>query len=257
MEKQQPDQAPHTPNRRLHRLARPADSFGLVLLLIILDYIALAAVNDNEWGRVVIVALLGATLLFALRTSRARRIWQLLAAIYLVTSTLFTLVSVAAPGAKDFSQQTAIVGGLLLIITPFAISRRIISHRVVTTETVLGAVCVYLLIGFSFTFIYSTIGFFGAAPFFVGQTQAQATANEYLFFSYTTLTTVGYGNLIPAGNLGQTFAMLEALFGQIYLVIVVARLVSLWGQERPTAAPRHSQDQDGAGSPTPPRASAP
>ena len=107
MEKQQPDQAPHTPNRGLGRLARPADSFGLVLLLLILDYIALSAVNDNAWGRVVIVALLGATLLFALRTSRARRIWQLLAIIYLVASTLLTLISVAAPGANNFSQQTA------------------------------------------------------------------------------------------------------------------------------------------------------
>ena len=256
MAKQQSDQAPHTPNRGLGRLARPADSFGLVLLLLILDYIALSAVNDNAWGRVVIVALLGATLLFALRTSRARRIWQLLAIIYLVASTLLTLISVAAPGSNDFSQQTALVGGLLLIVTPFAISRRIVSHRVVTTETVIGAVCVYLLLGFSFTFIYSAIGLLGAAPFFEGV--AHATANQYLFFSYTTLTTVGYGNLIPAGNLGQTFAMLEALFGQIYLVIVVARLVSLWGQERPTAAvSQNTTDHDGAGSPITPRDSAP
>jgi hypothetical protein len=256
MEKQQPDQAPHTPNRGLGRLARPADSFGLVLLLLILDYIALAAVNDNAWGRVVIVALLGATLLFALRTSRARRIWQLLAIIYLVASTLLTLISVAAPGTNNFSQQTATVGGLLLIVTPFAISRRIFSHRVVTTETVIGAVCVYLLLGFSFTFIYSAIGLLSAIPFFEGV--AHATANQYLFFSYTTLTTVGYGNLIPAGNLGQTFAMLEALFGQIYLVIVVARLVSLWGQERPTTAvSQTTTDHDGAGSPITPRESDP
>lgn len=252
MEKHQPGQAPHAPSRGIRRLSRPADSFGLVLLLIILDYIALSAVNGDAWGRVIIVALLGVTLLFALRTSRARRIWQILAIIYLLSSTLFTLVSVAAPDAKDFSQQTAITGGLLLLVTPFAISRRIVSHRVVTTETVLGAVCVYLLLGFSFTFIYSAIGFLGAAPFFEGQ--AHATANAYLFFSYTTLTTVGYGNLIPAGNVGQTFAMLEALFGQIYLVIVVARLVSLWGQARPTAAvSRNTPDHDRAGSPTPSR----
>ncbi len=236
MEEHSTGTAPHKVEHRFRALSRPADSFGIVLILLVLDYIAVSAITDNAWGRVVIVVLLGATLLFALHTSHARRIWQLLAALYLLVSTLVTVVSILAPGATDFSSQTSLVGGLLLLITPVAISRRIVSHRFVTTETVLGAICVYLLIGFSFSFIYSAIGFVSGAPFFGGQ--MQATANDYLFFSYTTLTTVGYGNLIPAGSVGQTFAMLEALTGQIYLVIVVARLVSLWGQERPSSAVR-------------------
>lgn len=213
---------------------RPLDSFGIVLLLIILDYVVVSAAPSSGWGKVSVVVLLGATLLFALRTSQARRIWQLLAATYLLVSTLFTLISVVVPGARDFSQQTSILAGVLLIVTPIAILRRISMHTIVTNETVLGAVCVYLLIGFSFAFIYLAISYFGPTPFFVGQ--AHATSNQCLFFSYTTLTTVGYGNLVPAGNVGQTFAMLEALSGQIYLVIIVARLVSLWGQQTPRAA---------------------
>jgi hypothetical protein len=147
---------------------------------------------------------------------------------------------VALPGAKVVSEQTSIAGGLLLIVTPLAIARRISTHRVVTTETLLGALCVYLLLGFSFAFVYSAIGSLGSAPFFTGQ--SHATPNDYLFFSYTTLTTVGYGNLVPAGTTGQTFAMLEALTGQIYLIIVVARLVSLWGQVRSTAKSRDGGD---------------
>ena len=232
MEVQPSSLAPPKPGLRLSRLTRPADSFGLVLVLILLDYVALSAVTARPWGGVIIVVLLGATLLFALHTARARRVWQALALIYLLASTLATLISIFIPGYGDVSQQISIAGGLLLIVTPFTIVRRISTHKVVTNETVLGAVCVYLLLGFSFTFIYAAIGFLSSAPFFAGQ--PPATANEYLFFSYSTLTTVGYGNLVPAGNIGQTFAMLEALSGQIYLVIVVARLVSLWGQERPT-----------------------
>ena len=235
----QPSAVPHKHRQTGGVRVRPLDSYGIVLLLIVLDYLAVSALSSSEWGRTTIVVLLGATLLFALRTSQARRIWQVLALAYLLASTIVTVVSVSAPGAVDFSQQISTAGGVLLIVTPFAILRRISTHRVVTTETVLGAVCVYLLFGFSFTFIYSAIGFLSATPFFAGQTHA--TPNNYLFFSYTTLTTVGYGDLVPAGNLGQTFAMLEALVGQIYLVIIVARLVSLWGQERPTPAPRGVQ----------------
>jgi hypothetical protein len=52
-----------------------------------------------------------------------------------------------------------------------------------------------------------------------------------------TLTTVGYGNLIPAAPIGQSLSMLEAILGQIYLIVVVARLVSLWGQHLPGRAP--------------------
>ncbi len=226
----------------ISRRIRQADSYGIVLGLIVLDYITVSALAGRAWGRVIIIFLLGATFLFALRTSHARGLLQLLAAAYLLISTLVALVSVVAPGAPDISQQVSIAGGLLLIITPVAIVRRVSAHQVVTTESVLGAVCVYLLIGFSFAFIYLAINFFSPAsfPFFAGQ--PHATANDYLFFSYTTLTTVGYGNLVPAGNIGQTFAMLEALFGQIYLVIIVARLVALWGQARTRPELRPPED---------------
>lgn len=232
--------------RRGVRGVRLTDTYGLVLVLILLAYTVLATINDTGWGRVLLVLLLGTTLWYTLRVSRACHIWQVLSIIYLVTSTLSALISVLVQGADVFSQTITIVGGLLLIVTPFVILRRIASHSVVTTETVLGAVCVYLLIGFCFAFIYSAVGFFSGTPFFQGQ--STATANDYLFFSYSTLTTVGYGNLVPAGSLGQTGAMLEALFGQIYLVIVVARLVSLWGQARPPSDFRRPRRANSEGS---------
>ena len=60
-------------------------------------------------------------------------------------------------------------------------------------------------------------------------------SSDYLFFSYTTLTTTGYGNLVPAGTVGQSLAVLEMLVGQIFLVTLVAGLVSLWRPGRTTA----------------------
>jgi len=214
-----------------HLAYRLTDTYGLVLILIVTDYIAASALTTSGWGRLVTVFLLGATILLTLRVSRSRRIWQLLAVIYLLVSTVSSLVSEVMPGSDTITQHITIIGGILLLVTPIAILRHIASHPVVTTETVLGAVCVYLLIGFSFAFIYSGIALLSPFHFFQGH--APATINNTLFFSYTTLTTVGYGDLVPAKSLGQTFAMLEALFGQIYLILIVARLVSLWGQERP------------------------
>lgn len=221
---------------------RPTDSYGIVLLLIVIDYVAVSAISDSGWGQAVIVVLLGATFVFALRTSQAPRFWQLLAVAYFLMSTLLTLASLLVAGDPVSGRLLSLFGGCLLLITPVAILRRIIMHERVTTETVLGAVCVYLLLGFSFALLFMAIGYVSSLPFFTGQ--LHATASQYLFFSYSTLTTVGYGNLVPAGSVGQSFAMLEALVGQIYLVIVVARLVSLWGPRRPTGnRPLHTQDE--------------
>ncbi|MGO8950707.1 MAG: ion channel [Ktedonobacterales bacterium] len=223
-----------TGRRREPRLAyRLTDSYGLVLVLFLVDYIAVSTLLSSSWGRVFTIFFLGATLLVTLRASQSRRIWQLLAVAYLVVGTLSALISALVPGAASFSQLITILAGVLLLVTPVVILGHISTHRVVTTQTVLGAICVYLLIGFSFAFIYSAAALLMSSPFFIGN--PPATINNTLFFSYTTLTTVGYGNLIPASNLGQTFAMLEVLFGQIYLVLIVARLVSLWGKERTRA----------------------
>ncbi len=243
-ETQQPGASLPSNGRRAGLIARRTDTYGLVLLLIIVDYIAVSTLLNNPWGQVAVVISLGSTLLFTLRTSRSRRVWRILAVVYLVAGTLSSVVSALSLAAETLSQWATITGGLLLIATPFVILRHIGAHRVVTTETVLGAICVYLLLGFSFAFIYSTVAYLGGAPFFEGQ--RNVPFNAYLFFSYTTLTTVGYGNLVPLSALGQALAMLEALSGQIYLVIIVARLVSLWGQQ----LPRRERGLRGGAAPT-------
>lgn len=217
--------------RRLRELARAADSYGLVLGLIFLDYIAASALDNNPWGRVITAFLLGATILVALHTSSASRRLMIIGALCFALGVLTALIGALWPAYQNIGQLGPVISGLLLVVAMVVIVRRIVAHTVVTVQTVLGAIDVYLLIGMVFALLYAGLDIISPAPFFVGT--PHATTNDFLFFSYTTLTTVGYGNLIPQSNVGMTMAMVEALFGQIYLVIVVARLVSLWGQARP------------------------
>jgi voltage-gated potassium channel Kch len=93
-------------------------------------------------------------------------------------------------------------------------------------RTILGAISVYALLGLLFAFLYFAVGRWNDSEFFTGV--AESRSSDYLFFSYTTLTTTGYGNLIPAGTVGQSFAVFEMLVGQIFLITLVAGLVSLW-----------------------------
>jgi hypothetical protein len=90
---------------------------------------------------------------------------------------------------------------------------------------------VYLLIGMFFAFVYGAIDRLGGAPFFAQN--VTANASRCLYFSFTTLTTVGYGDLTSRTNLGHTVSVSEALTGQIYLVTVVSLLVANLGRRRP------------------------
>jgi hypothetical protein len=113
---------------------------------------------------------------------------------------------------------------MLVVLAPVAIARSIFRRRVIDVRTVLAALCVYVLFGMLWAFVYTAIGS-GVSNEFFAQT-GSATSADYLYFSFITQLTVGYGDLTAAGNVGRACAVLEALLGQIYLVTIVAVLVS-------------------------------
>ena len=95
-----------------------------------------------------------------------------------------------------------------------------------TWETILGATCAYILFGLLFAFVYLALGELRDAPFFAQPGPHEES--EYLYFSFVALTTLGFGDLSPAVGLPQALTVLEALLGSVFLVTLVARLVTLW-----------------------------
>jgi hypothetical protein len=107
--------------------------------------------------------------------------------------------------------------------------RRIGLHPAVSGATILGAVCVYLLLGMFFAYAFRIIEEL-APPFFAQD--APASSTNVLYFSYASLTTVGYGDFTAQPAFGRMLAVSEALLGQLYLVTVVALLVGNVGRTR-------------------------
>jgi voltage-gated potassium channel len=105
--------------------------------------------------------------------------------------------------------------------------------------TVLGALCIYVLLGLSFAFVFEAVGNLGSQPFFAPLEHGRRS--DYTYFSFITMATVGYGDLTPQGGLGRALAVIEGLFGQIYLVTAVAALVGAIGRAR---APRQGRDKE-------------
>jgi hypothetical protein len=232
-----PDHRVQQPNRRgrpgrlLQAFSSP-DSYGLVLLLILITY-ALSASITAAWAVSLVLFVQVATIWVTLQASKARRhLREVTTALLILSAAAATLnlVLPRTPAAGDGGMAT--VSGLLYVAAPVVIVRHLVLRRTVDTQTVLGAIAAYLMVGMAFAFAYRALGALQAGPFF--GSQGEGSFSQDLFFSFTTLTTTGYGNLVPATNPGQTFAVGEMLIGQLFLVTAVAKVVSGWqlGQDR-------------------------
>jgi len=212
----------------------------LVLLLILLTYV-LSVTITQTWAASLVLAVQIATVWVILRTSQARRSVRVFADVALV------IAVVAAVLGLLFHQDIAdrflpAVSGLLYLVAPFAIARHLIRRRSIDQETVLGALATYLLIGMFFAFVYRSAGANDPSAFFGAQ--GDGSFAQDLFFSFTTLTTTGYGNLVPASNPGQTFAVAEMLVGQLFLVTAVAKVITVYRPGTERGVVRDSKQED-------------
>jgi hypothetical protein len=206
---------------------KPEYSFGIVLVLILLTLGFQVAAPEEEWARFLILTMHGLVLLTALLAARANRAIIGVALAAVATALVLSGLALFGPGEVD-EVPAAAVNMLFIGVTPIIVARGLIheirEERTVTIRTMFGVLCIYLLIGVFFAFIYAVIDAEAANEFF--PRVAAASTSDFLYFSFTTLTTTGYGDLVTVNELGRSMAVLEALIGQIYLVTVVALIVA-------------------------------
>ncbi|MGZ5420978.1 MAG: potassium channel family protein [Aeromicrobium sp.] len=202
----------------------PRYRFGAVLVLLMTTYVVMAASPSDVTARVLTVVLEGLTLLAALVASRVGRTLFRVAVVVVVGAVLAAVASVAWGSSALTTGWFFAVNVLLVAAAPIAIARCLYHRPVVDLRTVLGALCIYMLLGIMFAFLYAAIDAIDDASFF---TQTDSPGIQvFLYFSFVTQTTVGFGDFTAATNLGRTLATTEALLGQLYLVTVIAVLVS-------------------------------
>ena len=233
-----PDPASRRGRLRARRERRASShSYVPVLLLVATQFVFLSAAPDAPWARAVLLALGCVTLIFSLWAS-GLALWKggLTAAgrpplALIAAGTSGVAVLQLARGGDGVTASAWIAGVLLVVATVSALAVGVFDQEEVNVQSVLGAICIYLLLGLLFTWLYGAAATVGDGAFFA-QAAGDGTAADRLYFSYVTLATLGYGDLTPAASFGRTLAVTEALLGQLYLVTVVAVLVSRVGHER-------------------------
>ena len=176
-----------------------------------------------------------ATSVVALTSSHARA-GLVRSALWLSGLTILLAAVAVVSDDRIWLNFASVIQIALLAIAMGAVLRRVVTTAAVGVRTILGAISVYTVLGILFTFLYGMVERVQGGAFFEGI--PHPAGGDFLFFSYTTLTTTGYGDLVPGGQPGRMLAGLEMMIGQIFLVTLVAGLVSLW---RPGEALRQRQ----------------
>jgi hypothetical protein len=214
------------------------NSYGMVLGLIVTTYVLAVGVT-TRFGSGVVVLVQVITVWFALRTSRASRLTRGIADGVLVLALIVAAGDFLVGGGETL-RGLPTMSALLYLIAPISIIRHLITRPAVDQETVLGALAAYLLIGMFFAFVYRSVGLYQSGAFFGAD--GEGTMPQILFFSFTTLTTTGYGNLVPAANPGQTLAVAEMLMGQLFLITTFGKVVNAWRPARWSSASQTATD---------------
>ena len=212
------------------RQTRRTGRYGLLLLATVLSVAVQGTVDPGAVQQVIVTGLAGACLLLAFRAANLTpRLIQIATALALVALAV-ALVRATAGGIGDGAARS--MNAALVALGPPAVAvgvvRDLRTTGLVRIEAVFGVLSLYILIGMAFGFVYGAIGQLGGDPFFAGG--QSATVSHCLYFSLTTLATVGYGDFVARTDLGHTLAVSEALIGQIYLVTVVSLIVSNLGR---------------------------
>jgi hypothetical protein len=205
--------------------------YGWLLVLILFTLGFQMAAPETNWARITTIFLQGFTLIAALSVSGVRR-WL----IHFAT-VITALAVVSAAGVLIGSGDLDLGGGrvlgfLLVAMAPLAIVVGVVRQarqaQKITVRTMFGVLCVYLLLGTAFAYAYGIDSAIEDGGFFAQISGGDQS--DFLYFSFTTLTTTGFGDLTAAHDLGRALAIAEALIGQIYLVTLVALIVGNLGR---------------------------
>ncbi len=217
--------------------------FGIVLALILVSIGFQLAAGESDFSRLAAVVLQAITLVAAVVASRAHPFVIRLAVIAALVSIVGASLAILGTDELGNSSGRGVTLLLVALVPPAIVTGLIKLFREegsVTVETMFGGLCLYLIVGLFFGTAFAAIEEIGGHAFFHQLSAAQSETSDFLYFSFTTLTTVGYGDLTAASNFGRSLAITEALIGQIYLVTVVAVIVS---NMRPSRARSQRRDR--------------
>lgn len=209
----------------------PKFRYFVVLALTLSAVVFLIAAPSADWSRAVAIAIEGIALVVTVATSREREPVRRRRATGLGIGTIVVILLIAV-GVLPF-WLTALIALLISAGVPTALVRgllRLLREAGVTLQSVAGSLAVYLSVGLVFAWVIGFVAKVGGTPYFAQHTSG--TEGDKVYFSFTALTTTGFGDFTPATPTGHAIAVIEMLTGQLYLVTVIGLLIGNFAARR-------------------------
>lgn len=220
-------------DKAVEYLTPRAHSFGLPLLITILCIAWEVAAPEGSISRAITIFLFAGALALTLHAAETVKRRRRLAGVVIF---LALVLMTYGNSIKDGHTLRGI--GELLIAIPvltaaFKVIQWISRQPVINGQSVLGGVLVYMLVGLMFAQVYGAIiDLTPAKDFFCGLQDSQVSQSDRVYFSFSTITTTGFGDFVSCTRFGHALSMSEAVFGQVYLVTIIALLVGNLGRRR-------------------------
>ena len=215
--------------RRLSRRA-PEGHFGPLLLALCVLFLLYPVMVELDLVRLYRLGFIALLVVAIWTVSRDRRV--VIAALALGVPTVIGQFAIYAAPLPAVLTATGVLALVFLAFTTVVILLAVLEPGKVTSDKLAGAICAYLMIGLTFAILFSVLevtrpGSFSLPRDLAGPALGHGGEYVFIYFSFTTLTTLGYGDITPMASFPRTLTWMEAAVGQLYLAILIARLVGL------------------------------
>jgi hypothetical protein len=208
--------------------------FTVLLVTILLLLVTQPMFSGHDYAQNFATVAISLVLLAALYAFRSARFYFAIALVLIVPAlgSRLALLFTSSPAIEAFG---AITSCLFLAVTVIALVSRLFIVKSVTLDTISAAICAYLLMGVAFAYAFAVVelqnpGAFSATLFQKPSSNIaplMASLHNFIYYSFVCLTTTGFGDIAPISGGARTLSVMESVFGQLYVAILIARLVSL------------------------------
>jgi len=218
----------------MHKIFRMRSYVSLLIAQLLV--IVMAILGEN-------IPILYLPFLYLFLAGVVSSVWD---AVYLRTiafvmgglSVVLTIIPHIIPIHDELTVLSGIVGTILMsvcaVIGIFGVGRNVFTAKEASGDKIVASICVYLLIGMLFAMFYDILGNLYPSSFNLSDRTAMLAESfsDYVYFSFITLTTTGFGDMVPVAPIARILAVLEGIIGPLYLAITVARLVGMYISEQ-------------------------
>ena len=211
------------------------NNFSYLLVALLIFIIGVPITLDLELVSQQVSRILGITSLLAVGIWSLRGTGRLFSAGMLVVIVGIILNGLAVARGNDTLHMMSLVAlFIFLLLATYTTLHQVAVGNDISTNRIVGAICIYLLLGVMWSIAYAVIEYLQPGSF-KGLTEATAPAwnTDWVYYSFVTITTLGYGDITPLSEAARTLSFAEAIVGQFYIAVIIAGLVSAYISAKP------------------------